>query len=141
MHLSEGMCFENHYWMEGPLPGDKGRRIIVLHNGQATQCSHCLRRAGSGCPAMGIGRACCELVGTPRAKMTTYTQQLRATVGYITLKIKYIERQAKMFPSLIGLPGEKSSEQEVEGAWAMDGESHFEEISNPIEERDKKILE
>ena len=36
MQLTEGMCFENYYWMEGPLPGDVGKRIVVLHNGQAT---------------------------------------------------------------------------------------------------------
>ena len=142
MQLIEGMCFENYYWMEGPLPGDVGKRIVVLHNGQATQCSYCLRRAGGGCPAMGIGKAC-ELAGTPRAKMTTYMQGLRSSVGYISMKIKHIEKQAKMFPSLIGLPGEKSSEQEIEGAWAMDEDETIKtaEILNPIEERDKTILE
>ena len=48
-----------------------------------------------------------------------------------------------MFPSLIGLPGEKSSEQEIEGAWAMDEDETIKtaEILNPIEERDKTILE
>ena len=39
-----------------------------------------------------------------------------------------------MFPSLIGIPGEKSSEQEVEGAWAMreEGNNPNTDISNPI---------
>ena len=128
--------------MEGPLPGDVGKRIVVLNNGQATQCSHCLRRAGAGCRAMGIGKAC-ELAGTPRAKMTSYMQGLRSSVGYISMKIKYIEKQAKMFPSLIGLPGERSSEQEVDGAWAMNEDESIKtaEILNPIEERDKTISE
>ena len=91
---------------------------------------------------MGIGKAC-ELAGTPRAKMTHYMQDLRSRVGYVSMKIRHIERQAKMFPSLIGLPGEKSSEQEIEGAWAMneDDSKQTAIILNPIEERDKTIFE
>ena len=128
--------------MEGPLPGDVGKRVVVLHNGQATQCSHCLLRAGYGCSAMGMGRAC-KMAGTPRAKMTDYMQGLRSNLGYISMKIRHIEKQARMFPSLIGLPGEKSSEQEIEGAWAMeeDAPKLTAEILNPIEERDKTIME
>ena len=140
MQLNQGTCFENYYWMEGPLPGDQGKRIVVLHNGQTTQCSHCLRRAGAGCPAMGIGKAC-ELAGTPRAKMNNYMQGLRSSIGYVSMKIKYIEKQARMFPSLIGLPGEKSSEQEVAGAWEMEETESHAPILNPIEERDKLIVE
>ena len=142
MQLNPGVSFENYYWMEGPLPGDVGRRVVVLHNGQTTQCSHCLRRAGAGCPAMGIGKAC-ELAGTPRTKMNSYMQGLRSSIGYVSMKIKYIEKQAKMFPSLIGLPGERSSEQEVAGAWSMDESEQPSHsiILNPIEERDKLIFE
>ena len=142
IELEEGKTFENYYWMEGPLPGDVGKRVVVLHNGQATQCSHCLRRAGLGCPAMGIGKAC-EAGGTPRGRMNIYMQSLRTNVGYVSMKIKHIEQQAQMFPSLIGLPGEKSSEQELEGAWSMEegGDRKMAEILNPIEERDKTIFE
>lgn len=142
VELDEGKTFENYYWMEGPLPGDVGKRIVVLHNGQTTQCSHCLRRAGAGCPAMGIGKAC-QMGGTPRAKMNNYMQSLKNKVGYVSMKIKYIEQQAKMFPSLLGFPGEKSSEQELEGAWSMEeGENgKMTAILNPIEERDKTICE
>ena len=139
MYLDEGKSFFNYYWMEGPLPGDAGKRIVVLHNGQSTQCSNCLRT--SGCPALGIGKAC-EKAGTPRSKMSTYMKHLRSSVGYVSLKIKHTEKQARMFPSLIGLPGEKSSEQEVDGVWAMkEDDSRTCEILNPIEERDKTILE
>jgi hypothetical protein len=48
-----------------------------------------------------------------------------------------------MFPSLIGLPGERSSEQEIEGAWAMNENDSKQTaiILNPIEERDKTIFE
>ena len=128
--------------MEGPLPGDVGKRIVVLHSGQITQCSHCLSKAGSGCPAMGIGKAC-ERAGTKRVKMTTYMQSLRGLVGYVSLKIRHIEKQAKMFPSLIGLPGEKSSQEEVDSAWAMkeDDINPESNMSNPIEEKDKTIME
>ena len=31
MILDSGASLENYYWMEGPLPGDSGRRITVLH--------------------------------------------------------------------------------------------------------------
>ena len=34
MKLNPGQKFKNYYWMEGPLPGDQGRRITVLHYGQ-----------------------------------------------------------------------------------------------------------
>ena len=139
MQLDEGKSFQNFYWMEGPLPGDMGKRIVVLHSGQTTQCSHCLQKAGSGCPAMGIGKVC-QKTGTPRAKMNTYMQSLRSHVGYASLKIKYIENQAKMFPSLIGLPGEKSSEDEVDGVWSMK-EDDSSILLNPIEQKDKTIFE
>ena len=60
----------------------------------------------------------------------------------LKLSIFNIEKQARMFPSLIGLPGEKSSEQEVDGAWAMREDDRSTcEILNPIEERDKTIFE
>ena len=44
IRLSPGKQLENFYWMEGPLEGDRGCRISVLHAGQEQQCSHCLRR-------------------------------------------------------------------------------------------------
>ena len=88
---------------------------------------------------MGIGKVC-QKTCTPRAKMNTYMQSLRSHVGYVSLKIKYIENQAKMFPSLIGLPGEKSSEDEVDGVWSMK-EDDSSILLNPIEQKDKTIFE
>ena len=73
--------------------------------------------------------------------MNNYMQGLRSSIGYVSMKIKYIEKQARMFPSLIGLPGEKSSEQEVAGAWEMEETESHAPILNPIEERDKLIVE
>ena len=34
MELSKGSSMMNHYWLEGPLSEDQGRRVLVLHNGQ-----------------------------------------------------------------------------------------------------------
>ena len=59
MKMLPGKQFENFYWMEGPLEGDQGCRITVLHPGQTKQCSHCLRREDS-CPVGGVGKLCKE---------------------------------------------------------------------------------
>ena len=97
MKLNPGAQFENYYWMEGPLAGDAGCRITVLHNGQVQQCSHCLRRA-TLCPGGGNGKAC-EAQNTIRAKMSDYMSYLKEKQGYISLKMQYLEMQ---FPALGG---------------------------------------
>ena len=99
MKLSEGAAFENYYWLEGPLPGDQGRRVLVLHGGQVPQCSHCLRKSNTGCPGAGNGRVC-EQLKTPRGRMTSYMQSLKVKLGYSSLKSRYLENQSKNFPSL-----------------------------------------
>ena len=70
-------------------------------------------------------------------------QSLRDKLGYVSMKIKYNERQTQMFPSMLGLPGEMSSEQELKGVWQMnenlDTADH--PILTPIEEKDKIITE
>ena len=122
----------NYYWLEGPLSGDQGRRVLVLHNGQMSQCSHCLRKSGNGgCPAGGNGKAC-FLMKTPRAKMATYMQSLYAQVGYVSLKTKHMEQQARSFPSLPGFDSDIPSNME---------ENDLEDLVpvNPIEEKDKQI--
>ena len=43
--------------------------------------------------------------------MENYMQSHRSKIGYVSMKIKYIEKQA-----FIGLQGEKSAEQVVAGA-------------------------
>ena len=50
MEMNPGSSMMNFYWMEGPLPGDQGCRITVLHSGQDRQCSHCLKTLSDGCP-------------------------------------------------------------------------------------------
>jgi hypothetical protein len=75
MKMKPGKQFENFYWMEGPLEGDVGCRVTVLHAGQVQQCSHCLRRADS-CPGAGVGKVC-EKLGTSRGLIGDYMQHLK----------------------------------------------------------------
>ena len=95
-----GKQFENFYWVEGPLPGDQGCRITVLHNNQQEQCAHCLRRMDN-CPALAKGKACAELK-TPRGKIADYMKHLKTKHGYTSLKMRYLEQQERSFPSLDG---------------------------------------
>ena len=136
MELKKNVSMMNYYWMEGPLSGDQGRRVLVLHNGQLSQCSHCLRQAGrGGCPAGGNGKACKQM-NEPRAKMHLYMQGLRTHAGYVSLKTMYMEHQAKNYPSLPGFDSDITSNmEEVEG----DGEGIV--PVNPIEEKDNQIAE
>ena len=138
MILNPGASFQNFYWMEGPLAGDMGRRITVLHSGQTPQCNHCLRTYADGCPAQGNGKLCSEL-NTPRAKMAIYMQGLREKVGYASLKIKYYEYQAKNFPSISGNNQENVGYSNIEDC---DNDEECEILPmNPIQEKDKKIAE
>ena len=94
MKLMPGKQFENYYWMEGPLDGDQGGRITVLHQGQTMQCSHCLRRSDS-CPGGGKGRYCKELK-TRRGEISDYMRHLKVHHSYTSLKMKFKEE----FPQL-----------------------------------------
>ena len=96
MELDEGKSFNNYYWMEGPLSGDEGRRILVLHSGQAQQCSNCLENSPI-CPAAGNGKLCKEM-NIPRAKMSEYVNRLKIKTGYTSLKAQYLEMQSRHFP-------------------------------------------
>ena len=74
-----------------------------LDSSSAKNCVNCLKKAGmGGCPAGGNGKACSALK-TPRAKMAIYMQSLRTQVGYVSLKTKYMEQQARSFPSLLAV--------------------------------------
>ena len=97
MEILPGKQFENFYWLEGPLEGDQGSRITVLHNGQVQQCSHCLRRADS-CPGGGMGKVC-EQKGTSRGLMSDYMHHLKLQHNYVSLKIKF---QTMEYPQLQG---------------------------------------
>ena len=133
MELSEGSSFNNYYWMEGPLSGDQGRRVLVLHSGQAQQCSHCLK-IGPNCPAAGNGKLCKDEINTPRAKMSVYMNSLKISRGYSSLKSQYLESQSKNFPLLGG--GTAPSDANMD---YMDTVHTDLLPSNPIVERDSKI--
>ena len=97
LELFSGASLNNFYWMEGPLPGDSGCRVTVLHPGQIQQCSNCLQLATMGCPGKGNGKAC-EALKTGRTTMTTYMEFLRVKHGYRSMKSKYFDQ----FPTLGG---------------------------------------
>ena len=133
MELNEGCCMNNFYWLEGPLQGDTGARITVLHNGQEQQCSNCLKTGRGGCRAQGNGKACAELK-TPRTKMSDYMAELKRLVGYESLKSQYLQQ----FPSL-------QAENMINMEERLSGEEDEEEEellpSNPIQRRDARVAE
>ena len=125
MKLSPGKQFENYYWMEGPLSGDAGCRVTVLHNGQVQQCSHCLRRAEI-CPGGGNGKAC-ESLKTERGKIGDYMKYLREKHGYTSFKIEFMQSQ---FPALSKTNG------------ADNGFGHMVEVgdsSNEVQDQNKDV--
>ena len=128
MELHEGMTFNNYYWLEGPLPGDQGRRILVLHSGQDQQCSNCLGQSSS-CPANGNGKLCTEMK-TPRAKMSSYMNSLKISVGYSSLKAQYLAAQVRKNPTWGG------QAQDID---ALDLENDEICPSNPLVKKDSKI--
>ena len=140
VNLNDKTHFKNFYWLEGPLPGDSGRRITVLYNGQPQQCSYCLKLSSSGCKAGGNGKIC-ESLGTQRAKMSSYMESLKLSDNYVSLKSKYLEQQSKSFPSL----GRKAGPQlngQAESMDRVDGETEAEDEVlpvSPVEERDNQI--
>lgn len=91
MEMSPGKSFSNFYWMEGPLPGDQGSRITVLHSGQHRQCSHCLRTLSEDCLGQGQGKICKEL-GTRMKRMSEYMHELKIKTGYESLKSQYMQK-------------------------------------------------
>ena len=130
IELFQGASLNNFYWMEGPLHGDIGCRITVLHGGQIQQCSNCLKVATQGCPGKGNGKACAALK-TPRTTMNTYMEYIKVKHGYRSLKAKYFEQ----YPA-IGGAGNCGISDMVE-------RTTDEEIVpiNPIEEKDNQIAE
>ena len=79
MVMNHGAVMNNYYWLEGPLPGDPGRRVLVLHPGQQRQCSHCLQWEDSGCKGGGNGKLCKDN-NEPRGKMFSYMDMISKQV-------------------------------------------------------------
>ena len=115
--------------MEGPLEGDQGGRITVLHQGQVMQCSHCLRRADS-CPGGGRGKLCKERK-TRRGEIGDYMRHLKIQHNYTSLKIKFKEE----FPHLA------SNMHQIDGFGHMkeDDEEH-EVVEETTVENDDEVL-
>jgi hypothetical protein len=95
MEMEPGTIMNNFYWLEGPLPGDTGSKVTVLHSGQEQQCSNCLRTGRSGCRALGNGKACVQLK-TPRTKMTDYMADIKRRTGYESLKSQYLQQSPSL---------------------------------------------
>ena len=76
--------------------------------------------------------------------MNEYMENLKKKVGYTSLKIKHAEKQARNFPSLLGFPGERSSEQEHGSLWNMEEKDNSEDpllVLKSNEEANKVIQE
>ena len=141
MKLDPGKKFNNFYWMEGPLPGDQGRRITVTHYNQLQQCSYCLRTADSGCLGFGHGRKC-EENGGYRAKMSEYMLSLKKEIGYISLKEQYNLEMAKIFDKLEsdGMTAPDDMDKYVVENWEdiiTEEEKVAEVNTNDVNEKDK----
>ena len=147
MNLNNGAKFNNFYWMEGPMAGDPGRRVTVLHHGQVQQCSHCFLTAPTGCKGAGNGRACLK-TGQERAKMSLYMKALKTSIGYESLKIKYMRQLSKNFPGVHGEPDllNKTLADNMDLATSGDDDEDREVTIgilsiNPIVEKDLEIAE
>ena len=141
VNLDSQTHFRNFYWLEGPLPGDPGRRITVLYNGQPQQCSHCLKLSSSSCSAAANGKLC-QSMGTVRAKMSVYMESLKLQDGYVPMKTRYLEIQAKNYPSLGRKNKSDDTNQQAEDMDRVDslGDEGDQVLPvSPVEERDAKI--
>ena len=141
VRLSPGKFFKNFYWLEGPLPGDQGRRITVLHN-QPQQCSHCFRYApsftssGLPCPGGGNGKLC-EHAKTPRTKMSDYMTLLRLQDRYVPMKTMFLEQKAKTFPGL-QRRGQTGNNLPTDGATPSEDIDNLD--ASYIEEEEQEVL-
>ena len=80
VELFPGASVFNFYWMEGPLSGDTGSRVTVLHPGQVQHCSFCLKLANTGCPGKGNGKAC-EALKTHKTTLISYMEMIKIKQG------------------------------------------------------------
>ena len=117
--------------MEGPLSGDAGSKITVIHSGQIQQCSTSLKLASLGVSREGEWEGFRSFENT-RTTMAAYMQVVKHKHGYRSLKEKYYEH----YPYLGGDRNFGMSDM-VESTEGM------EEVVpiNPIEEKDSQIAE
>ena len=92
VELRPNVIVPNFFWLAGPLDGDQGARVTVLHGGaQARQCFNCLK-IGSECLAEGQGKICAKEMKTPRARMVDYVETLRSKYSYASLKVLHSQQ-------------------------------------------------
>ena len=115
--------------MEGPLVGDTGGRVTVLHPGQVPQCFNCLYLATSGCPGRGNGKAC-KAMGTPRTRMDQYMEMISSKHGYSSLKQKFYQQNP-----IPGGAGNFGIEERTD--CTEDGDDII--PMNPIEHKDQQL--
>ena len=128
VELFPGASMFNYYWMEGPLVGDIGCRVTVLHAGQIPQCYNCLQLATMGCPGKGNGKACAAL-GTTKTRLEMYMNMVKTKHGYSSLKQKYFEQNP--IPGGAGNFGISEREDSIEDSDIVP--------MNPIEEKDLQL--
>ena len=85
VQLHPGKFLKNYYWLSGPSPGERGRRVTVLHPNQPTQCSHCFKYPPPSpstpiselyCRGGGNGKLC-KSKNTDRTSMNAYIKTLK----------------------------------------------------------------
>ena len=97
MKLSPNKVMNNYYWLESIVPGRAASRVLVLHEGQAKQCNHCLK-TDLNCPAGAEGRQCRTFNKTPKKDAASYMLELKRATGYKSLR----EKHNLQFPPLVG---------------------------------------
>ena len=152
MKINPGKYFNNYYWLDGPLPGDQGRRVTVLHSNQPQQCSLCLCNIESGCLGMGNGRKCEEMGGV-RTKMSDYMSEFKAVTGYTSVKEEYVKVMKRMYNKFEGDIGATMPEDMDQYVADLDDVSDDDTMMKPdgsigitvnvgpIKKRDNKIAE
>lgn len=97
MKLKQNASFNNYYWLDSIVPGRPGSRVLVLHDGQQTQCGHCLQN-GFDCPEGGVAKICRKEHPEMRMEMNAYMNNFKRETGYRTLK----EQDEGVYPSFQG---------------------------------------
>ena len=153
VRLHPGKFLRNFYWLEGPLPGDQGRRITILHN-QPQQCSNCFRYAPSNtpsgipCPGGGNGKLC-EAAKTPRARMSEYMVSLRLQDRYVPMKTMYFEQKEKSFPGLTRRGQRASNLDNITGSTPFEEVDSLDSLAiqeqeivvqSPLEQRETEVV-
>ena len=139
MEMTPAKRFSNFYLMEGPLPGDQGSRITVLHSGQERQCSHCLRTLAEGCLGQGQGKICKEL-GSSMTRMSDYMLELKNKIGYESLKSQYMQKYPALGPN-VRSNFTSPSDQQMENDDSTQSSDEVDSLNEKIDILEKEATE